>query len=248
MTMDFDKIREQYAKMEGGHKKTSGSGDFINKFYAIPEGNSVIRVLPSNDEDKLFYAETAIHRVPTGEGQTRNFHCRKVHGEACPICDAYYALWKAPYNDETLARQIKPRARYYMNVVNRETDEVKIFSVGVILFKKIISTILDEDYGDVTDMDEGHDFKLNKVMEGQWPKYDQSAFRPKATAAGTKKQMSEWMDELHDVHSLVKLEDYDTFKQVADTLLIGKGTPERDPVDSPSTEVSDDDYLNRLKG
>ncbi len=81
MTMDFDKIREQYAKMEGG-KKSSGSGDFINKFYAIPEGNSVIRVLPSNDEDKLFYAETAIHRVPTGEGQTRNFHCRKVHGEA----------------------------------------------------------------------------------------------------------------------------------------------------------------------
>jgi len=76
MTMDFDKIREQYAKMEGG-KKSSSSGDFINKFYAIPEGNSVIRVLPSNDEDKLFYAETAIHRVPTGEGQTRNFHCRK---------------------------------------------------------------------------------------------------------------------------------------------------------------------------
>jgi len=200
------------------------------------------------DEDKLFYAETAIHRVPTGEGQTRNFHCRKVHGEACPICDAYYALWKAPYNDETLARQIKPRARYYMNVVNRETDEVKIFSVGIILFKKIISTILDEDYGDVTDLDEGHDFKLNKVMEGQWPKYDQSAFRPKATAAGTKKQIVEWMDELHDVHSLVKLEEYDTFKQVAETLLIGKGTPERDPVDSPSTEVSDDDYLNRLKG
>jgi len=185
MTMDFDKIREQYAKMEGG-KKSSSSGDFINKFYAIPEGNSVIRVLPSNDEDKLFYAETAIHRVPTGEGQTRNFHCRK----------AYYALWKAPYNDETLARQIKPRARYYMNVVNRETDEVKIFSVGIILFKKIISTILDEDYGDVTDLDEGHDFKLNKVMEGQWPKYDQSAFRPKATAAGTKKQIVEWMDEL----------------------------------------------------
>jgi len=135
-----------------------------------------------------------------------------------------------------------------MNVVNRETDEVKIFSVGIILFKKIISTILDEDYGDVTDLDEGHDFKLNKVMEGQWPKYDQSAFRPKATAAGTKKQIVEWMDELHDVHSLVKLEEYDTFKQVAETLLIGKGTPERDPVDSPSTEVSDDDYLNRLKG
>jgi len=56
------------------------------------------------------------------------------------------------------------------------------------------------------------------------------------------------MDELHDVHSLVKLEEYDTFKQVADTLLIGKGTPERVPSDSPSTEVSDDDYLNRLKG
>lgn len=245
--MDFNKIREQYAKMEGG-KSQSSSNDFINKFYAIPEGNSVIRILPTKEEEKLFYAETAIHRVPTGEGQTRNFHCRKVHGESCPLCDAYYALWKEPYKDETLARKIKPRARYYMNVVDRATDEVKIFSVGVILFKKIISTILDEDYGDVTRLEEGHDFKLNKFIEDGWPKYDQSVFRPKATAAGTKKQIAEWMDELHDVHSLVKLEEYDTFKQVADTLLIGKGTPERDPSNSRESEVSDDDYLERLKG
>ena len=246
--MDFNKIREQYAKMEGNHQSNSGGGDFIKKFYSIPEGNSVIRILPTGDEEKLFYAETAIHRVPMGDGQTRNFHCRKVHGEACPICDAYYALWKEPLKDENLARQIKPRARYYMNVVDRATDDVKILSVGVILFKKIISTILDEDYGDVTQLEEGHDFKLNKVMEGPWPKYDQSAFRPKATAAGTNKQIAEWMDELHDIHALVKLEEYDTFKQVADTLLAGKGVPERTPNDSPSSEVSDDDYLSRLKG
>jgi hypothetical protein len=246
--MDFNKIREQYAKMEGNHQTNSGGGDFIKKFYAIPEGNSMVRILPSNDEDKLFYAETAIHRVPVGEGQTKNFHCRKVHGEACPICDTYYALWKDPHKDEDLARQIKPRARYYMNVVDRATDEVKIFSVGVILFKKIISTILDEDYGDVTDLEEGHDFKLNKVMEGQWPKYDQSVFRPKATAAGTKKQIAEWMDDLHDIHGLVKMEEYDTFKQVADTLMIGKGVPERSPNTSQEPDVSDEDYLSRLKG
>ena len=126
MAIDLNALRAKHAELsnQGG-----SSSDFLKNFLQIQEGTNAIRILPSKDEDKLFYAETKIHRIPSGDGQVKNVHCRKVHGEACPLCDTYYGLWKEPNKDEDLARQIKPRARYYMNVVDRESGEVRILSL-----------------------------------------------------------------------------------------------------------------------
>ena len=213
MAVDLDALRAKHEELSNPGKGTSNA-DFLSKFIQLQDGTNAIRILPGK-EDELFYAETKIHRVPDGQGGTKNVHCRKIHGEPCPMCDAYYSLWKEPYKDEDLARQIKPRARYYMNVVDRESGDVKILSIGVILFKKIIAAMLDEDFGDITNLDTGHDFKIVKIMEGQWPKYDQSQPRPKSSPAGSKAEMAAWMDSLHDVHALVKLEDYEEVKTAA---------------------------------
>tara|TARA_R110000782_G_scaffold102791_5_gene190189 strand:+ start:22627 stop:23379 length:753 start_codon:yes stop_codon:yes gene_type:complete len=249
LAIDLDALRAKHAELNT-EKKGGDNADFLAKFLSLNIGTNVIRILPGKDDDTLFYAETSIHRVPNGQmndngsPQTKNMHCRKIHGEACPICDSYYALWKPPYLDEDLARQVKPRSRYYMNVVDRETREVKILSCGVIIFKKIIAAMLDEDYGDITDLKLGHDYKIHKEMDGKWPKYDQSQPRPKSEPAGTKADVAAWMDQLHDIHGLVKLEDYDVFKAAAETLTpsqIGntsQGTPE---------DVDDDEYLSKMQ-
>jgi hypothetical protein len=158
----------------------------------------------------------------------------------------YFGLWKTGRKeDEDLARQIKPRARYYMNVLDRDSGDVKILSVGVILFKKIVGAMLDEDFGDITDPQEGHDFKIVKEMDGQWPKYDQSQPRPKASPLGSNSEVAEIMDSLHEIHDLVKLEEYEAFKQVAESLItptqgVSQTVPE-------SEEVSDGDYLSKLQ-
>ena len=161
------------------------------------------------------------------------------------MCDLYFGLWKTGRSeDEDLARQVKPRARYYMNVVDRESGEVRILSIGVILFKKIVGAILDGDFGDITDLEEGHDFKIHKEMEGQWPKYDQSQARPKSTPAGSKAETAEWMDTLHDIHALVPLEEYDEVKQIAESL--GANSLNNPTPSTPSGDS--DDYLSRLQG
>ena len=186
MAIDLDALRKKHEELSNPGGSNSGS-DFLKKFFQLKEGTNLLRILPWKDDSKQFYAETKIHRVTDENGNVKNHHCRKVHGEACPLCDLYYSLWKTGRKEyEDLARQIKPRARYYMNAVDRETGEIKILSIGVILFKKIIGAMLDEDFGDITDLENGHDFKIVKVMEGQWPKYDQSQPRPKSEAAGIK--------------------------------------------------------------
>jgi|15BtaG_2_1085339.scaffolds.fasta_scaffold00212_2 hypothetical protein len=250
MAIDLEALAAKHAQLSN---PTAGSStDFLKNFFQVVEGTNIIRILPGKDEDTLFYAETKIHRVPDGEGRIRNMHCRKVHGEQCPMCDAYYGLWKTGNKeDEDMGRQVKPRSRYYMNVVDRESGEVKILSVGVILFKKIIATMLDEDFGDITDTSTGHDFKIVKIMDGQWPKYDQSQPRPKAEPAGSTAEIASYMDSLHDIHALVKLEEYDTVREAAHNLLpsLAQNAASRTYTEATqsSDTSSDDNYLKKIQ-
>jgi hypothetical protein len=245
MAIDLDKLREKHEQLNNPQGGTNT--DFLKKFYQIPEGSNAVRILPWKDEEREFYAETKIHRIPGPDGSVKNVHCRKVHGDKCPLCDLYFGLWKTGRKeDEDLARQIKPRARYYMNILDRESGDVKILSVGVILFKKIIGAMLDEDFGDITDPTEGHDFKIVKEMEGQWPKYDQSQPRPKSSPLGSTAEVAGMMESLHEIHGLVKLEEYEDVKLIAEGL-VPSSTQGVSP-EKPETEaVADGDYLSKLQ-
>lgn len=246
--IDLEALRKKHEEL---NKKSGGGGnnDFIKNFYQVKEGSNNVRILPWKSEDRQFYAETKIHRIPMENGQVKNVHCRKVHNEKCPLCDLYYSLWKTgKKEDEALARQIKPRSRYYMNIMDRDTAEVKILSIGEILFKKIVAAMIDPDFGDITDPDKGHDFKIVKQMEGQWPRYDQSQPRPKSSPLGTKAEIAKVMETLHDIHALVKTEEYDAVKQIAETLAVGGKLK---PSDTSSEEGGDEegggDYISKLR-
>jgi hypothetical protein len=245
MAIDLEALRRKHEQLS--NPQSGGNSDFVNNFYQIPDGSNAVRILPWKDEEKEFYAETKIHRVPQPDGTVKNVHCRKVHGEQCPLCDLYYALWKTgKKEDEDLARQIKPRARYYMNIVDRESGDVKILSVGVILFKKIVAAMLDEDFGDITDTESGHDFKIVKEMDGQWPKYDQSAPRPKSSPLGSKQEVVAAMDSLHDIHALVKLEEYEDVKNMTNNL-VGLDISDDSTKAPQNEEVPDNEYLKKLQ-
>ena len=229
MAIDLDALRAKHAELSKTTQGGGGSSDYLQ----IKEGTNLVRILPAKDDETEFYAETKLHRIVGSDGMAKNYHCRKMHGEACPLCDTYFGLWKTDQDsDKDLARQIKPRARYYMNILDRDSGEIKILSVGVILFKKIVAAMLDEDFGDITDLQDGFDFKIIKTMEGQWPKYDQSQPRPKSEPAGNDAQIAAYMDSLHDVHGLVKLEEYDDVKTAAMNVV---------------AENADSDLLNRLQ-
>ena len=49
------------------------------------------------------------------------------------------------------------------------------------------------------------------------------------------------MEQLHEIHELVKLEDYDAVKQFAENILVANEG-------SPSKEEGDEDYLSKLQG
>jgi len=236
--VDINALRQKYEEI---NKKPGGSGDFLDKFLMMDEGSTNVRILPWKNDEDGFYAESGIHRI-----NDTNYHCPRVKGDPCPLCDLNHRLWQTK-NDANIeiAREIKARKRYYMNVVDRRDGKVKILSMGIKLFSKILDAFLDEDFGDLTNLKEGWDFKIVKEKSGPWPSFDKSAPRPKSTPAGTDAESATWMDEIHDIHGLVKIADYETLKNLAMQIT---GTPDSGSSE-PKTEDSggDEDYLSHLK-
>ena len=249
--VNIEQLRKKYQEIN--NPGSGGNADFLSKFFMMDEGTSVVRVLPSKDEDSEFYAETAIHRL-----NDKNYHCPRIKGGKCPVCDTYYDMWKeinaigkeTPQGKEMadVARQIKARKRYYLNVVDRRDNSVKILSVGQKLFGKVLDCFFDEDFGDITDLKEGWDFKIVKDTQGQWPNYDKSAPKPKPSSAGSDKENATYMEELHDIHGLVKVADYDELKSMM-TELVAANTPAQNNLgtDYQAPKADDEDYMSHLK-
>lgn len=267
MVLDMDKLR---AKAEKLNSENSSNDDFLAKFLKLETGTTYVRFLPWKDESKEFYAETIIHRVPRSRhdvgskgAQVKNIHCLKQYGKKCPVCEYYYFLWKTGIkHDETIARAIKGRERYYLNAINRDENKVKILSVGKKLFGRVVNFILDPDYGDIIDPQTGHDFKIIKklVQTGDqvFPNYDDSSPRPKpSTLSDSQQEIDAFMAELHDIHDLVKEEEYDVVKTYMEEFKNGpkvetesttqEPTPDsEEKTEEPKGDLSDQEYLDRL--
>jgi hypothetical protein len=243
--VNIDELRKKYNqinKVPGGD-----NAEFLKKFLMTEEGATLVRILPSKDPEKEFYAETGIHRI-----NDRNYHCPRVQGGECPVCDLSFRLWNTKEEGNiAIAREIKARKRFYLNAVQKETGEVKILSMGVKLFGKILDCFFDDDYGDITDLKTGNDFKIFKDKSGQWPNYDKSAPKPVKTEAGTPAEVATWMDELHDIHGLIKVASYEDLKALAqqitgdDIVEQAKKAETSSPVE---TSEGEEDYLAHLKG
>lgn len=219
MSLNYEELKKKYDEMQ---KKSGGNNtDFSDTFLNLQEGTTLVRILPAKDPTKSFYVESKIHHIRGDEGGA-NVHCRRTIDEECPLCNIYENVWDRFKDNESMvkfARSIKPRSKYYVNVLERETGKVKILSMGEKLFGIILGACLDPDFGDVTDAKTGNDLKIvkNIIKAGgdSWPNYDSSNFRPKKEPLGSDAQVAEWMDQLHNLESLVKILDYDSVKEIA---------------------------------
>jgi hypothetical protein len=194
MTIDLAVLASMHKKLQEGKTGITSTG---NEFIKIEEGTTIVRILPAKTGTD-FYSEVKTHRVqlPT-KTYENNVVCL---GDDCPICNLYRALWKTGNKDhEDLARKIKAKSRYYLNVLDRNTLEVKVLSCGTQVFQKILATILDQDFGDITDPQTGFDFKLVKVSGDGYPNYNQSGPRPKTSVLGSPDNIAKWMSQAHDL-------------------------------------------------
>lgn len=179
-------------------------------------------------------------------------------GAKCPVCELSSEFKKlSNKKDDSYdkqARAIYRKKRVYFNAINREEDlsvfeyqgegedakwvntktgedesPVKVWGAGVGIFKAILALIVDPEYGDVTDADEGLDLIVTKTGSGQFnTKYDVKTVR-KNTDIG----FPEWESAVNDLSQLTKAKTYEEIAKI----MLGEEEDTPEPTDDEIKEA-----------
>ena len=190
-------LKNELANQEGENRNNNSGGSYYPHWNLPPNGSTTIRILEDPDEDNplIVYRDYLEHRLHIGDEIVR-IPCAKNHGKnnPCPICELSSKMYKAEnkekgkyyYRDAyvVLRALITKDGLSYENEEDSAVGQVKALKFSYQLANKLkaeFGVLDDED--EFWDLEEGIDFKIEKQMQGEYPKYDLgSGFARRPTA------------------------------------------------------------------
>ena len=158
MGLDIARIRARLDTVKN-NGKAGGS------FWRPKDGTQAIRIVPTADGDP--FKDYWFH-YNLGPEQKGGLLCpKKNHGDDCPICTFKDTLWKE-FNETQdpdtmkLAKDMSPRQRFFSPVLVRgeENEGVRVWGYGKEAYTSLLNLVLNPEYGDITDVDDGTDLTL----------------------------------------------------------------------------------------
>ena len=177
MGINMELMRRKLANLRGDGRGSDGT----SHWFKPDEGDTDIRIVPTADGDPL--KEMFFH-YNVGDHRGGVVCPKRNYGERCPICDFASQLWRegTDTNDEEtkkLAKSLFVRTRYFSPVVvrGREDEGAKIYGYGKQAYELLLGHILDPEYGDVTDVQEGTDITLTYTKPNKPGAYPQTSLK-----------------------------------------------------------------------
>ena len=228
MSINMELMKEKLSDLRG-----RGDNNKSDVFWRPPEGESIIRIVPTEDGDP--FKEVYFHyNVPTYKGgimcPKRNF------GDRCPICDFASQLWRdgVDKNDEEskkLAKSLFVRARYFSPVLSRdsEDDGVRVYGYGKKAYELLLGYVLDPEYGDITDVEEGTDIAVTYTKPTRPGAYPQTSMKMRRTTSpllDDRERTPALLDSVPDIMALFKRHSSEEVDQILDQYLSGDDSAE----------------------
>jgi len=247
MAINLDKIRQRKVALEN-----KGGGN-SNQFWRPQDGDQSIRIVPTADGDpfKDYYFHYHL-------GKTPGFLCpKKNYGDDCPVCEYANSLYNGGNEDEQkAAKSLFARQRFFSPVLVRgeEAEGVRVWGYGKMAYESLINLVLNPEYGDITDAEEGTDLVLSygKPPGAQFP---QTKLQPRRRSSplcqdGPEK-CTELMESIPNFDDLFERKTADQVASLLDTFLSGGEDTEEVTQysnDSSETPSSVDAAFNELLG
>ena len=199
-------------------------------FWTAKEGKNTIRILPWKN---VFFFKAILHygfKRAGGGKRDMAYPCLLMDEEAksCPVCDYYEKLSKSSDEDKAkLAQRIRPVTKYYVNLFDRDRlqDGIRMFGFSGKMMKALRGYLEDEDYGDITDPEEGRDVILTREGTG----FTTTSYEIRVRAKSSPVDYKGWEEELHELDKEVVTQEVDKEfleKQVASLKKILSGDEE----------------------
>jgi len=163
MAIDLTKMRNKLDKLEGKGRSQS-------VFWKPQDGDQTIRILPMPDGDP--FREMWFHY---NLGENRGFLSpKKNFGEDDPLDAFVRKLFNDAGDDDIkMAKNLMARQRFFAPVLVRgeESKGIRIWGFGKLAYQQLLELVLNPEYGDITDVDEGTDLiiRYGKMSGKQFP-------------------------------------------------------------------------------
>jgi len=232
-------------------KKVEEAQSRRNLFWRPKDDEHLIRIIPNPDENKLFFVESAYHVL---DGTFYN--CPEYAGEKCPICAKTRKLYKGTDEEQATAANIKAVRQYYYNAILRaepflkdadgkesDTPAIKLCQVGSQIHDKVTSAMLNNEIGDITDVEDGYDLKIIKKMKGRWNNWESTeVVRTKSPLFEDKSKVEYCLSHYKDPNEFIKYPDVSELARAVEEYLttgvVSNPTGANQPKSESSSEKS----------
>jgi hypothetical protein len=221
MGIDMELMRRKLATLRGANPDQRTS-----IFFKPDEGDTDIRIVPTNDGDPL--KEMHFH-YNVGDHKGGILCPKRNFGERCPICDFASTLWKegVATNDEEskkLAKSLFVRQRYFSPVLvrGREDEGIKVYGYGKKAYELLLGYILDPEYGDITDSEVGTDMTLTytkPTKPGAYPQTNLKMRRNTSTLLPDTEAIPALLDRMPDLNTLFERQSPEQVDAILDAQL-----------------------------
>lgn len=178
MALNINKMKDKLTKLANNGKEGGSSVRWK------PEpGQHSIRVIPTEDGDP--FKELFFHY---GVGGKTVLCPKKNFSDECPICNFASQLWKEGTKNEDkatqkMAKDLFAKQRFMSPILVRgeEKKGVQVWEYGKTAYETLLGLVVNPDYGDITDPDDGLDLVIDytKPPAGSKDQFPQTKITPR---------------------------------------------------------------------
>jgi|TARA_R110000822_G_scaffold31433_6_gene90941 hypothetical protein len=229
MAINMDKMKQKLESLQGNGNKKSA-------FWRPQDGEQVIRIVPTADGDpfKEYWFHYNLGNNPGFLSPKKNF------GEDCPL-DSYVRDLYRQGDEESIkmAKNLSARQRFFSPVVVRgeEDQGVRIWGFGKMAYQELLNLVLNPDYGDITDTEEGTDLviKYGKPPGAQFPQTSITPRRKTTKLFDEDEKVSAALTQIPDFDSVFEKKSATEVQSMLDDFIASQ-LGDDDEVESASTE------------
>ena len=221
MAIDLEALRRKVAELKGENRNT-------NQFKpALAQGETEhtweVRLLPLTKGDTSTPCrEVWFYPYDLVGGTVGTL---KQRGQPDPVDELIQVLRKDYDNNKDALKQLYPKMAAFGHVIVRGQEDKgpQRWKLSKFQFQRVLDLMLDEDYGDVTDPQEGRDLKVKVSVEAGKFFNNKPSTRtdidPKgkpSVLTSDKALAKKWMDSLSDPIDSIEFRTYDEIKASVD--------------------------------
>ena len=229
MAIDFEALRKKLGQLSGTNSKRA-------RFWRPEEGKEYnIRIIGFQDNDgNPFQERYFYYNIGNNPGLLAPYQ----FGKPDPIQELITKLRDEGSKESyELAKKLYPKMRCYAAVIVRgeESEGVRLWAFGKQVYQSLLNVMLDPDYGDITDPEEGTDLVITygKPPGAQFPQTNITPRRKTSRMMKSDEDVARSLDSIPDFTTVFDRKTPEQVQAMLDQFLLS----EEDAEDA-STETS----------